>query len=34
MKKNSYIAVAFVILVFGIWAVPKIIQKFDRQELV
>ena len=34
MKKNSYIAVAFVILVFGIWAVPKIIGKFDRQELV
>lgn len=34
MKKNSYIAVAFVILVFGIWAVPKIIAKFDKKELV
>ena len=34
MKKNSYIVVAFVILVFGIWAVPKIIEKFDRKELV
>jgi protein SCO1/2 len=34
MKKNSYIAIAFVILIFGIWAIPKIIAKFDRQELV
>lgn len=34
MKKNSYIAIAFVILVFGIWAIPKIIARFDRPELV
>lgn len=34
MKKNSYIAVAFVILIFGIWAVPKIIARLDRPELV
>jgi len=34
MKKNSYIIVAFIILVFGIWAVPKIIDKFSNQELV
>jgi len=34
MKKNSYIAIAFVILVFGIWAIPKIVKKFDRDELV
>ena len=34
MKKNSYIVVAFVILIFGIWAVPKIISKLDRPELI
>lgn len=34
MKKNSYIAIAFVILVFGIWAVPKIIKKMGGNELM
>lgn len=34
MKKNSYILVSFVILIFGIWALPKIIDKFSKEELV
>lgn len=34
MKKNSYIVIAFIILVFGVWAVPKIVYKFSNQELV
>ena len=34
MKKNSYIAVAFIILIFGIWAVPKIIDRFEGTELM
>lgn len=34
MKKNSYIAVTFVILIFGIWAVPKIIENFKGKELL
>ena len=34
MKKNSYILVAFVILIFGIWALPKIFSNFNKEELV
>lgn len=34
MKKNSYIAVTFVILIFGIWAVPKIVKNFVGNELL
>ena len=34
MNKNSYIVVALVILVFGIYAVPKILARFDQPELV
>jgi len=34
MKKNSYIIVAFVILVFGIWALPKIANSFWKETLV
>ncbi|MCA0932598.1 SCO family protein [Lutimonas saemankumensis] len=34
MKKNSYIAIAFVILIFGIWAIPKIIKKMGGNELL
>lgn len=34
MKKNSYIAVTFVILVFGIYAIPKIIARFSEKELL
>ncbi len=34
MKKNSYIAVTFVVLIFGIWAVPKIVKNFVGNELL
>lgn len=34
MKKNSYILIAFVILVFGIWALPKIVNTFSKEDLV
>ena len=34
MKKNSYILIAFVILVFGIWALPKIVNTISKEELV
>lgn len=34
MKKYSYIGVAFVILIFGIYAIPKIVAKFTTHELV
>ena len=36
MKKNnySYIGISFIILLFGIWAVPKIVEKFTKPELV
>jgi protein SCO1/2 len=34
MKKYSYISIAFVILIFGIWAVPKIVAKFNQNELM
>jgi protein SCO1/2 len=34
MKKNSYIAITFVILIFGIWAVPKIVAKFSGNKLM
>ena len=34
MKKNSYIAITFVILIFGIWAVPKIVARYNKNELV
>lgn len=34
MKKNSYIVVALVILIFGIWALPKIFGSFSKESLV
>jgi protein SCO1/2 len=34
MKKNSYILIAFIILIFGIWALPKIFSNFNKEELV
>ena len=34
MKKNSYIAITFVILVFGIYAVPKIVKNFTGNQLL
>ncbi len=33
-KKYSYIGIAFVILVFGIYAVPKIVGRFQKSDLV
>ncbi len=34
MKKNySYIGISFIILIFGIWAVPKIINTLSKPEL-
>ena len=35
MKKTnySYVGITFIILVFGIWAVPKIVSKFDKPNL-
>ncbi|MBT8316514.1 MAG: SCO family protein [Lutibacter sp.] len=34
MKKYSYIGVAFIILIFGIYAIPKIVDKFTTPKLV
>jgi len=34
MKKYSYVGVAFIILIFGIYAVPKIVGKFKTPTLV
>jgi len=34
MKKNSYIAISFIILIFGIYAIPKIIKNFTANELL
>jgi len=34
MKDKSYIWISFVILIFGIWAVPKIIKKFEKSDLM
>jgi len=33
MKNYSYIGISFIILVFGIWSVPKIVDKFTNKEL-
>lgn len=33
MKKYSYIGISFVILIFGIWAVPKIADRFAKPDL-
>ncbi len=33
-KNKSYIWISFVILVFGIWAVPKIIDRFQNDQIV
>jgi protein SCO1 len=34
MKNKSYIGISLVILVFGIWAVPKIVEKLKGQQVV
>lgn len=33
MKNYSYIGISLVILVFGIWAVPKVVEKFKDPEM-
>ena len=33
MKKYSYIGIAFIILIFGIYAIPKIVEKFNSPKL-
>ena len=33
MKNYSYVGISFIILIFGIWAVPKIIAKFQKSDL-
>lgn len=34
MKNKSYIGISFIILIFGIYAIPKIINKFKGNDLV
>ena len=33
-KKYSYIGISFIILVFGIYVVPKVVQRFQKADLV
>ncbi len=33
-KKHSYIGIAFIILLFGIYSVPKIVNRFQKADLV
>lgn len=33
-KTYSYVGISFIILIFGIWAVPKIVAKFQKSDLV
>jgi protein SCO1/2 len=34
MKNKSYIGISFIVLLFGIWAVPKIVAKLQKSDLV
>jgi len=34
MKNKSYIGISFIVLIFGIWAVPKIVARFQKSDLV
>ncbi|MDV6170271.1 SCO family protein [Flavobacterium sp. DG1-102-2] len=35
MKKSySYVGISFIVLIFGIWAVPKIVDKFGKSDLI
>ncbi len=34
MNNKSYIGISFIVLIFGIWAIPKIIAKFQKSDLV
>lgn len=33
MKKYSYVGIAFIILIFGIYAIPKIVAKFSKPKM-
>src|ERR1700754_4559868 len=33
-KSYSYIGISFIILIFGIWAVPKIVDRFMKSDLI
>ncbi len=33
-KSYSYIGISFIVLIFGIWAVPKIVAKFQKSDLM
>ena len=33
MKNKSYIGISFIVLIFGIWAVPKIVGRFQKSDL-
>jgi len=33
MKNKSYIGISFIVLIFGIWAVPKIVDRFKKSDL-
>lgn len=33
-KSYSYIGISFIVLLFGIWAVPKIVERFQKSDLV
>ena len=33
MKNKSYIGISFIVLIFGIWAIPKIVAKFQKSDL-
>lgn len=33
MKNKSYIGISLIVLIFGIWAVPKIVSKFQKSDL-
>ena len=33
MKNYSYVGITFIILIFGIWAVPKIVNHFSEPEM-
>tara|TARA_R110002073_G_scaffold40547_5_gene115310 strand:- start:468995 stop:469684 length:690 start_codon:yes stop_codon:yes gene_type:complete len=32
-KKNSYIGISFIILLFGIWAVPKVVDRISKNDV-
>ncbi|MTG96832.1 MULTISPECIES: SCO family protein [Myroides] len=34
MRDKSYIWISFIVLIFGIWVVPKVIKKFEKADLM